>query len=392
MTWDYLGLVLKDIKRRKFSSFLTLFAISLGILTIFVVVLLSQGFEQSIEKQFDQFGANRLYVTSTASGFGPTATSGLSDNEINLVQNKPYVNEVYPYYFRSAQIEHSKKFKKTTVLGSTLSSEFYEDLNVNIEFGRAPKENEKFAMVIGSKAAADLFDKELDVGSNVYIKGTKFKVVGIMESLGNPEDDSQLQVQIDTLRDLFEDGDNVGIMDVLIVEGYDIQTAKENLQIFLDNRLGEDTTEVISPDQFLDQLSSILDIVNYTLGGIAFVALLVGAFGIVNTMYVIITEKTKDIGIMKSIGATNRKILIMYMFQAGVFGLLGAIIGVILGSFAALGFGAVAQASGFSFLEITIDFTLAFMLLIFGFSIGLFSGFLPAYKASKLNVVECLRK
>jgi ABC-type antimicrobial peptide transport system permease subunit len=95
-------------------------------------------------------------------------------------------------------------------------------------------------------------------------------------------------------------------------------------------------------------------IIKFTLGGIAFVSLIVGALGIVNTMYVIVTEKKKEIGIMKSVGARNHDILFIFVFQAGFFGLLGAILGVFFGSFAAIGFGAVAQSSGFTFLKITI--------------------------------------
>ena len=121
-------------------------------------------------------------------------------------------------------------------------------------------------------------------------------------------------------------------------------------------------------------------------------SLIVGALGIVNTMFVIVTEKIKDIGIMKSIGATNFQILYLFMTQAGLFGLLGAIVGVTFGSIVVFVFEKVAQSTGFGFLTVPIDFTVLFSMLIFGFLIGIFSGFLPARKASKLNVVEAIRK
>jgi putative ABC transport system permease protein len=390
--FDFLGLVLKDIQQRKFSSFLTLFAISLGILSLFVIVLVSQGFESSIQKQFEQFGTNRLYVTSTTSSLtSSSVTSGLTDNDVSLILSKPYVKAVYPYYYKSTQLNYGNEFQKIRVIGTTPTKDYFDDINVNIAQGRALQPNEKFSMVVGSFAQTDAFSKELRLGSNIYIGDVKFKVVGILESLGNPEDDNSFYTSISTLRDIDGAGDSIGVLDVVLTSNIDVQLAKQNLQLFLDNRVGEDVLEVISPDQFLDQLTSILDIVNYTLGGIAFVALIVGAFGIINTMYVIVTEKTKDIGIMKSIGATNGKILFLYMFQAGLFGFLGAVLGVSLGTLATLGFEKAAQNAGFGFLEITISLPVLGLLLLFGFLIGVVSGYLPAKKASQLKVVDSLR-
>lgn len=392
MKFDYIRLVLKDLNNRKFSSFLTFFAISLGILTIFVIFLLGQGFEDSIEKQFEELGSNRLYVSSSSQNFGATATKGLTDSEVELAKSRPYVDEVYPYYMRSSQIKYGNDFSRASVLGTTLSSEFFESMNLEIAEGRFPRSNEKYSVVIGPEASKNTFDREVPVGANLYIRDTKFKVVGILESIGNPEDDKMMVFNIDTLRDLYDDSDSIGYMDVVIVEGYDMEIAEENLKITLENKLGEDSVNVVAPTQLLEQASSILDIIKYTLGGIAFVALIVGAIGIINTMFVIITEKTREIGIMKSIGATNEDILFMYVFQAGTFGFLGAVLGVILGSFAAVVFEFVAQQSGFSFLEITIKINYIVYLLIFGIVIGVISGYIPARKASKINIIEAIRK
>jgi putative ABC transport system permease protein len=273
-----------------------------------------------------------------------------------------------------------------------MNNDFFNSLNLEISEGRFPRQSEKYSVVIGPEAAKNTFDKEIPVGGNIYIKDIKFKVVGILESIGNPEDDKMMIFNIDTLRDLYDEQESIGYMDVIIVEGYDMEIAEENLKITLENKLGEDSVNVIAPTQLLEQVSSILDIIKYTLGGIAFVALIVGAIGIINTMFVIITEKTREIGIMKSIGATNEDILFMYVFQAGLFGFLGAILGVILGSFAAIGFEYVAQQSGFSFLEISIKLDYVVYLLLFGIIIGVISGYVPARKASKINIIEAIRK
>ncbi|MCA9496175.1 MAG: ABC transporter permease [Nanoarchaeota archaeon] len=393
MKLDYLGLVFEDIRQRKFSSFLTFFAISLGILTIFVIFLLGQGFEDSIAAQFEQLGSNRLYISSSTTNLASgTFTKGLSETELKLIKNKPYVKEAYPYYSKFGQIKYGKEFKSSLLFGSTINENFFKEYNLDIDQGRFPKETEKYSIVIGPTAAKELFEKEIEIGSSLHVKEYKFKVVGILKSVGNPQDDSNIYFPIDTLRNIYGDKDNIGFIDVTINENYDILIAEKNLKILLENKLGKDSIEILAPTQLLEQVGSILDIVKYTLGGIAFVALIVGAVGIINTMYVIITEKTRDIGIMKSIGAKNEDILFMYIFQAGLFGLLGAILGVVIGSFTAKGFEIAAQAAGYTFLEITIYPINIISLLLFGFFIGVLAGFLPAWKASKINIIEAIRK
>ena len=393
MLLDFLRLVFRDLWRRKVSSFLTLFAISLGILTIFVIFLLGAGFESSIEKQFEQIGSNRLYLTSSAQSIASTTfVKGLDDNIISLVEKRSYVDRVYPYYGRVTQVEYSNEFLDVQIFSTVLSEDLFDEFNLGLDKGRFPKESEKYSTVIGSLVAEDLYEKEVLVGSNLYVKGVKFKVVGILEPVGSPPDDSVIYFNIDTIRDVFDAGDSVGFADVIIVEGYDVELAEENLRIFLENRLGEDSFDISSPTQLLEQASSILRVVQLSLGGIAFVALIVGALGIINMMYVIVTEKRKDIGIMKAVGARNRDILFLFVLQAGIFGLFGAILGIFLGSFAAIGFEVAAKASGYTFLEIAIEPQIAGSLLVFGFVIGAVSGFLPAYRASKVNIIDAIRK
>ena len=201
-----------------------------------------------------------------------------------------------------------------------------------------------------------------------------------------------MYISIDTMREEFELGNQVDMMFATVDENYDVDLAAENVKILLENKLGDDSVDVQTFAQLLEQVNTILGIVQSTLGGIALVSLIVGAVGIINTMFVIITEKTKDIGIMKAIGARNGDIFSIYILQAGVFGFLGAVVGVILGALGGLAFGAWAAANGYSFLEITIDPIVVLSLLIFGFVIGALAGFIPAYRASKLSIVETFRK
>jgi len=390
---DLIKLIIADFKKRKFSTFLTFFSISLGILAVFVIILVSIGFESSIVKQFDSLGANRIYVMNSNSNFGTNLQNKkFSDFEIDLIKRQSYILEVHPYFYKNLQLKFSNQFKLKQVIGTNLNENYFSDLNFDIELGRFPSQKEKYSLVVGPAFAKDYFDKEILVGSNIYIGDTKFKVVGILKSIGNPQDDKNVYANINTIRDITNSGNSVGVADVIVQKGGDIVLAGDNIKNLLERRLGKDTITIMTPDQILDQLSSILNIVKYTLGGIAFVALIVGALGIINTMFVIVTEKIRDIGIMKAIGATNFQILYLFTFQSGLFGFFGALIGVIFGSGIAKVFEQVAVGAGYSFLTISIEPLIVIYLLVFGFVIGIIAGFIPSYKASKISIVEAIRK
>jgi putative ABC transport system permease protein len=387
MLLDFFSLVFKDIKGRKFSSFLTFFAISLGILTIFVIVLVGQGFEQSVQQQFDQLGSNRIIIHFTGE-----LRDGLTDNEVELIRNKPFIKDVEPHVIRRVQVEFQDETIQKMILGVPFEEEYFKNYNLEIKEGRFPRPVDRYGLFVGPEAAENLFQKEIQVGSNVYIKDTKFKVIGIPKSIGNQEDDRNIYISIDTLRDIYDLGDNVDMVFAIVEEGYNVSLAAENIEILLENKLGDDTVSVQTFEQLLKQANNILGIIQAALGGIALVSLIVGAVGIINTMFVIITEKTKEIGIMKAVGATNSNIFTIYVLEAGIFGFLGAVLGIILGGIGALSFGAWARANGFGFLEITIDPVVVLSLLLFGFGIGALSGFLPAYRASRLSIVDTFRK
>lgn len=393
MIFDFLKLVLKDISGRKFSSFLTFFAISLGILTIFVIVLVSQGFEQSIQKQFEQLGSNRLIIQYKGSSiYSGQAVKGLTDNEVKLLENKPYIKEVHPMLIRNTNVKYGSQTEKRMIFGTPWNEDYFTDYNIEIAQGRYPKESDKYGIVIGPDAATEIFNKDISLGSNIYIKDRKFKVIGILKSVGNPEDDKNIQLSYETMQDIFDAQGQVDYVMASVEDNYDVDIAAKNAKILLENKLGDDTVEVQTFAQMIEQVNTILGIVQATLGGIALVSLIVGAVGIVNTMFVIITEKTKDIGIMKAIGATNKDIFLIYILQAGIFGFLGAIFGTFFGGIGGKLFGWWAANNGYTFLEITINPVAVVSLLAFGFVIGAISGFIPAYRASKLLIVETFRK
>jgi len=317
----------------------------------------------------------------------------LVDDDYKILEHKPYVKSVYPVYFiMNTPIRYGNEFKKAQVTGTFLSKNSFTDFNLKLELGRYPKENEKHIAIVGPEFAYSKFSKDVRIGTNIYINGVKFKVIGILQSLGNPQDDSTVYLPLDTLRDIYNLGNKISMIEVIVPENYNVNLAAENIKRILDNKLGKDSVEVNTMEQFLESFNSVLDIIKLTLGGIALISLLVGALGIINTMFVIITERTKDIGIMKSIGARNSDIFLIYVSQSSIFGLLGGILGIALGIIGALFFEKWAIMAGYTYLSITISPIIVGFMILLSIFIGFISGFLPSYKASKLNIIEAIRK
>ncbi|MEK6905955.1 MAG: FtsX-like permease family protein, partial [Nanoarchaeota archaeon] len=148
--------------------------------------------------------------------------------------------------------------------------------------------------------------------------------------------------------------------------------------------------EVVTASQILEQINQILGVMQIVLVGIAAVSLLVGAIGIMNSMYTSVMERTKEIGIMKSIGARNSDVLQIFLMEAGLIGLVVGVLGTALGTGMALVIGPIAKEAGFH-LVIQIEYSVLAMGLVFAFVVGMLSGILPAYQASKLKPVDALR-
>lgn len=383
---DFYSLIFKDLIRKKFSTFLTVFAISLGILSIFVILIITQSFNDSIEGQLEEFGSN-LIIVQPQTGSNVKFT----DSQIRTLERFSNIKSVYGSTQQRVQFQDGREFRRVSVFATELSEQFFNDFNVEIEQGTFPNPRSKFDIVIGPSVAEDRFSSELRVGSRLVFNDISFRVVGITQEVGNPEDDSLIYMQYEALKDF-------GIVeeyDVLVVFMRDVELldrTQEDIINFFEREFGENRVNVLTSRDILEQLNTITGLITGVLGGIGFISLIVGALGIINTMFVIVTEKIKDIGIMKSVGARNSQVLLLFIFQSSLFGILGAILGIIIGIGALFGIEIALQASGFSFLEITIYPEIVLQMLLFGSIIGAISGFIPSFKASKMNVVEALRK
>src|SRR3989344_5273081 len=305
MLADYFLIAVNSIRHRKLRSWLTVIGIVIGVAAIISLVTASRSLESTISQQFEQFGANRILIS--AKGFqGPgTLSQGLTLDDVKTIENIPGLKYVTPGLFRTAEIKHNKETGFTLIGG--LPAEdfeiFFKDAGVELQKGRTMKENEKEVAVIGSRVSKDMFSKELRIGDRIEINKIEFKIIGIFEEIGNQQDDNQINIPLESARKVFDEQIRVDTIIAQVKSVNDIPNLQKKIEKDLERKRGDTNFQVLTASQILDQIGQVLGIIQIFLVGIAAISLIVGAIGIMNSMYTSVLERTKDIGIMKAIGA-----------------------------------------------------------------------------------------
>ncbi len=392
MRLDYFRLAITSIRHRKLRSWLTVVGIIIGVAAIISLITLSRSLESTLEEQFGKFGANRILIS--AKGFqGPgTLSQGLTSKDVETIEKMSGFEYVLPGLFRSAEIKYRKETGFTLIGGLPAEKfeQFYADTGVGLQSGRNIREGEQNVAIIGSRAAKEMFSKELGVGNKITINKVEFKIVGVLDEIGNAQDDNQINIPLEAAREIFDEPERVDTIIAQVKSASDIPQLQQKIEKELERRRGDTNFQVLTASQILEQIGQILGIMQIVLVGIAAISLLVGAIGIMNSMYTSVVERTKDIGIMKAVGARNADILQIFLIESGLIGLVGGLLGTALGTGMALAVEPFAKNAGFP-LIITLEISVLLFGLLFAFVIGMMSGILPAYQASKLKPVDALR-
>ncbi|MBL7051918.1 MAG: ABC transporter permease [Nanoarchaeota archaeon] len=395
---DYITFAIQSITHRKVRSWLTILGIIIGIAAIVALVSTSQGLENAITSQFEELGTNRIYVMP-AGGFTQVRGTGeLTIDDVDVIEDIVGVDYVTSYLYDKKTITFNNEDVFAGVMGYETEVDaqtMFEGLGVNLESGRWFSNNEKGSIILGYKLARDpdnYFDKEIVVNNKVEIAGEKFEVIGIAEPLGNEEDDTNTYIAMEDARRIYDDEEGLTFIEVITVEGVDINGIAEDIERQLERSRGDEDFTVLKLEQVLEQFGVILDILQIVLGGIAAIALVVGGVGIMNSMYTNVLERKKEIGIFKAVGASPEDIRNMFVVEAGMIGLTGGIMGAILGILISFAIGEAAIAAGFLYLDIQIEYFVVIGGILFAFIVGMIAGYLPAREASKLYPVEALRE
>ncbi len=403
MILDYFILSLKSIRKRKLRSWLTVIGIFIGIAAVVSLISLGQGLQVAIDQQFEQLGKDKIVIQPITLGPPGSVTSKsliLTSKDLKFIENINGIEWAIGYLIKSDQVQFKDEKKVGFIIGMNP-----EDLEINSELqgtklieGRSLKKGDKFKVVVGYNQGVDekIWNRGIKLGDTIEIEGNKFKVVGIFDKTSNPFEDSYIFVPKDTLKEVLNVQDEESEIVVKVAQGYDAtrvsDTIKEKLRRFRGEKEKQETFQVSTSEQILESFNNIFGIVQTVLAGIAAISLLVGGIGIMNTMYTSVLERTRDIGIMKSIGARNSDILLIFLIESGFLGMIGGAIGIGIGYIIGKGVQyAAVNYLGTTLLRAVFPWYLIVGSLAFSFFVGSGAGLLPAIRASKLKPVDALR-
>lgn len=402
---DLTGLGVRNITRRGKRSWLTVMGIVIGITAIVSLFSLSQGLEDSVQSEFDELGANTIYVLqgSGIQGFFQTdieGSDGLDENDLDAVRNTRGVEEAGPMIYAQASGEFQGETQRVPLVGVPTDSSYDMILSSNgleLDTGRDLRSSDSFTGLAGSRlASGDIFEREVDVRSQIQFDDYSVRVAGVLDSSGDPEYDRSMVMPIDSVRTVLDDSDRIDYILASTQSGNSPEDVAESIEESLRNERGlqegdEDFT-VSTAQDLIESSLGILDTVQYVVLGIVSIALFVGGLGIMNTMYMSVSDRTKEIGIMKALGATKKQILSIYLLESGLLGLIGGFLGTLIGLLISeISFYFIRQFSSIS-LYPNRSPELVLTALVLSFGLGLVSGFLPAREASNLQPVEAIRK
>lgn len=402
MIRDYFILAQRNLRKRKLRTWLTMMGIFIAIATIFMLVSLSLGLQGAVEEQFKILGTDKLFIIPSTGFLGPPGSVGgviLTEDDVDTVKKVRGVADYSYITVGNAEVEFGRETKFFMVIGLPLENidVFTESGAWGAEDGLDLEEGDSGKVVLGNLfKTGNIFKKPVEAGNRLTINNEKFKVKGIATPIGNPGDDSAILMPLEDVRRLFEIPERVDQIIVKVDDGADVFEVAERIEKELrkDRGVTEDTQDfdIFTPESLFESFQTILNIITIFLAGVAGISLLVGGIGIANTMYTSVLERTREIGVMKAIGAKNSDVFIIFFIESGLLGLVGAGVGVILGLGISKGIEYIAVNSlNTNLLQAAVPTYLVVGLLAFGFIIGAVSGTIPALQASKTNVVDALR-
>lgn len=394
---------LKSIMLNKVRSFLTMLGVIIGVGSVVLLTSIGTGLQAYITDQFASLGSTTLFVSpgqvfSSEGGFG-NQEAAMIDARRPLLKRQYFERIMrnnrdliaYGTYtaFATGETKYRDVTKRATVYGVT--SEYQYIGNSKAEKGSwfSSTDNDKSANValLGSEIAKDLFGETDPVGRKIKIENTSYEVLGVLAQqgggMGGPSFDNYIYIPTETLFDNF----NTDIIDSYAFKARtteQVSVLKNNIEdTLLANDLEEDEFSVFDSTQLLNTITSILGVLTAGLGGIAAISLLVGGIGIMNIMLVSVTERTREIGLRKALGATPNLILAQFLTEAALLSVTGGLIGLLIAFLGSLAIQPFFPA------RVTIQA----VLLAFSVStvVGLIFGAAPARRAAKLSPIEALR-
>jgi putative ABC transport system permease protein len=378
-------MALRSIKGNKLRSVLTMLGIIIGVSSVIVLVSIAQGSTSNVTSQINNLGTNLITINT----FGTDLS--LTETKIDKLGKLSGVQALSPVVSGRITVKLGSTSSQTTLTGTNAAYETVR--NTQVSNGRfltdIDTEYRQKIAVLGATTAQNLFGTEDPVGQYIQVNGNSFKVVGVLASKGSsmgqsgddvvivPISTAERLVKTTSINQVYLQGKDQQDMNLVMAE---VQNAMGSMY---PNKT--DSYSVMNQQDLMNTMSSVTNTMTMMLGGIAGISLLVGGIGIMNIMLVSVSERTKEIGIRKAIGAKRRDILWQFLIESVVLSGMGGIIGILFG----LGIGKILGSA----LSLTVTFSSSIVIFSFLFSliVGVVFGVFPANKASKLNPIQALR-
>jgi len=391
---EVLTIAINNLKSQKLRTALTLLGIVIGIGAIIGLITVSDGLENYLFESMEGLGSNRIMIMpgSMGSAMSMAAPFFFDDDDVDLISSVSGVKATGGMSYGMGVLDSRGETFVVNIAG--LNSETFQDLydgmGIALSDGKWPDNYRPGDLMIGSRIHTGTFKRDVNVRDRVEINDIPFTITGVFEEVGNPEDDRNIYMDSEDWSEVM--GVPVQYMMIMAatVEGTDPLDIAEDIERKMLRRYDEDEFSITTFDQLLEQMSQVMGILTIVLSGIAGISLVVAGIGIMNTMLMAVMERTKEIGIMKAVGANRNQILIIFLVETVIISLLGGVCGVLLGFAISKGVEAAAASYG---LKLIVRLTPRVISLGIGFAllVGLLSGIYPAWKAAKMNPVDAIR-